>query len=255
MTETISTLFEFLPALKKVTEGFQRPLWFRGQALEITYELRPSLVRRIHGKSWKEIEEIEGQAISLFKNRAIPYVNNIPSSDLECLVFMQHYGVPTRLLDWTENPFFALYFALSDWLKLHPAPSEDAVVTVLDPIRWNHAHHEHVKKLKGLPLIQDRAVHGYLPEDVQQEKPMAVLAPFQNQRITAQRGTFTIFGTSTTPLDLQAKDKDSVLSFIKIGKAHVKPVFEELVSFGITESMVYPDMQGFSAELRIKLEL
>jgi hypothetical protein len=47
-----------------------------------------------------------------FRQRTIPLHSRDLSDEWDALFFMQHYGVPTRLLDWTENPFIAFYFAV-----------------------------------------------------------------------------------------------------------------------------------------------
>lgn len=49
------------------------------------------------------------------------------------LTLMQHYGLPTRLLDWSESPLVALYFALSS----DEDAKTDAAVWVLNPMRLN----------------------------------------------------------------------------------------------------------------------
>ena len=56
--------------------------------------------------------EKESGIIDRFKERCIPHLDRQLVGDWEYLFLMQHHGVLTRLLDWSENPFFALYFAI-----------------------------------------------------------------------------------------------------------------------------------------------
>jgi hypothetical protein len=91
------------------------PAWvFRGHGSS-EYSLEPSVEREAHA-SHLEWKALEGKMLREFQTKAPLHVLSTPlpvSEDkLSWLALMQHYGIPTRLLDFTYSPYVALYFAL-----------------------------------------------------------------------------------------------------------------------------------------------
>jgi hypothetical protein len=93
---------------------------YRGQA-NATWQLQSSL-ERVIGSAWssEKAEKFESFSLERFKSKFHLYdrENVEPRSKLAWLSLMQHYGVPTRLVDFTESPYVALYFALETYNPL-----------------------------------------------------------------------------------------------------------------------------------------
>ncbi len=80
------------------------PVWYRGQS-DVKWDLKPSFSRLKKPPS-------EMSLIKRFKQNADLLLNKQIKENIDWLFLMQHYGVPTRLLDWSESPLVAIYFAV-----------------------------------------------------------------------------------------------------------------------------------------------
>lgn len=75
------------------------------------FPLIPKLGRIVPPDSVSSREENEQEILRLFKERAFQYLDFIPTNDWDWLAIGQQYRLPTRLLDWTDNPLVTCFFA------------------------------------------------------------------------------------------------------------------------------------------------
>ena len=252
---TINDLSEFTGRVLAQPVSVESPRWYRGCG-KSSYELTPTLYRHPTSKSIGDLMAIESQIIDRFKERSMPYLPGRLTGDWEYLFLMQHYGVPTRLLDWTENPFFALFFALSsaDCKNINGEMqySDDVALWIFNPVSWNQWALKETSFSGGILSFGDDYVRAYSPKTDWREmpdEPLAIYGVYNSSRIAAQRGVFTIFGKSTCKMESK-NFPETALSKLIIPKEYIASIFDELTSIGITDSSLFPDLEGLARELK-----
>lgn len=261
VTEKRPTSFaDYVAYVEKLGGSASKALWFRG-AGKSKYRLVPSLYRHKTKKTPADLAELEHQIMTRFRQRSVPFHSRPLEDDWEALFFMQHYGVPTRLLDWTENPFVGLYFAVMSAQYKTGARgtitfSDDAAVWILDPVIWNKHSLSHQTYDLGILAPGDEELKSYKPNPTfskMNNHPVAVFGTHNSARIVAQRGTFVLFGQNTAPMEA-AFDKagfpQGSLTKVILGKGILANMRKSVLNNGMTESVVFPDLDGLAREIK-----
>jgi hypothetical protein len=255
----VRSLEEFVATVAALTSGAY-PIWFRGVRRH-KYQLVPSLYR-LGDPSWTNNDylDLEERLVERFEQRSMPYrTQEAPRTQLGYLFEMQHYGAPTRLLDWSENAFMALWFALE-------MPSHFRTrVWVLDPAKWNSCLYPLKGDMAKILSPNHPIVKGWLPwEELKaanlSEYPVCIYGMHNSPRIVGQRGVFTLSGTQRISMEQQAAlvaatggaASSELLVAIDIPAPSQAGVRHELARAGFSRSMIYPDLVGLAQELTEK---
>jgi hypothetical protein len=245
-------------------------MWFRGCGSMAEHKLQPSLFRHPEINDAESLIKIEQQMLARFTQSAMLtgdlklHDQNDSAGRIKNLFIMQHYGIPTRLLDWTENPYIALYFALTCARYDRPAKAyvDDATVWMLDPITWNaKALFNNTWGDQGPISPTNEMISLYAPPADNEEyragsiqrSPVAVYGIPNNARMFAQRGVFTIFGSTLDPMEKTFMDDSypaECLCQIKIPREKIPYFLDVITTYGFTDSVSYPDLHGLAMEIK-----
>lgn len=245
-TKTIESWSDF----DRLVSGKHYRKWiFRGQS-DSSWVLASSLYRAFEdaqaiyslGRGREKIlnrVKHEKVMIERFKCHAHLYLNHLPQQAdlLSWLSLMQHYGAPTRLLDFTFSPFVALYFALEGGVR-------DAVIYCINHKAILSDDNEYFgdNRLD----VYSRMLEPQAPED---EPCLFAFEPtFSNQRLLAQQGLFVAANTlkhshESILADYEIKDNDAVKIIIPGGLRFEG--LRKLNRMNINSSNIYPGLDGF----------
>lgn len=235
--ETVNSYDAYVKFTEKKKDGL---ILFRGQSSD--YSLLPGICRM---NSQNDTLETEKKMIEDFKNKLFPKVN---ISDWQLLTIAQHYGLKTRLLDWSRDPSVALWFACNndsfdrDKYKDSDSDSDsdgDRYVYVLDTkdiLRLTNNEQSDPFKIRKTRIIE----------------PI-----LNNPNIIAQKGYFTAHKYwegnnkySAKFVSLENHEKiGKHITEIKINKECINNILNELSRKNITKATIYPPVEVFCEKI------
>jgi hypothetical protein len=237
---------------EELLEAEDEALWFRG-CRSRRHTLIPSLMRDTQGLSDDDHDQVEQDVFFEFQARAAE-LRHQGLTEWEYLFFGRHYGVPTRVLDWTDTFGVALYFALEEFGKVQDEQAREPNIWIINPFLLN----KKTWKLREVILprylgVDDDDEYVDFGELLAAEGPWAwdgpvAIYPIQiNERVRAQRGWFTIHGNDRRALDDQFPQ--SVIKLI-LKPECIPPALEFLQLAGFNRFSIYPDLGNLAIWIR-----
>lgn len=211
--------------------------WFRGHS-DASWTLVPGAFR-------------SGRSFHSEKNMARRFMNDAPGRYSRCpeledypgwLMLMQHYRLPTRLLDWSTSPLVALFFAVSS------EAGKDGAVWVMNPFMLNASQHR-----LGISNIRNHDMQHFIsqafghipPEDKGQH--LATNAAMVDHRMMLQGAAFTIHD-GPTPLD-RRKHAEKFLIQFRVPKEAKNSIRQFLEMLGVSAATLFPDLDHLAESI------
>lgn len=260
---------------------------FRG-VKDTNYSLIPNVFREYEGKvkvrsdtennfvSGRIYLAAESEILASFSKNARTYLPpSLHDEDFLLLQYAQHYGVPTRLLDFTANPLVALYFSCNGgaekdgaiwvisiepfqrWSFREPAGSDPAIEPFIRYSREELINHIMEEVIDVTEFDEDY---------IKKQRPVFFIPPYIDLRMSAQESRFLVWGSWHDPLNemvdtnnfmkpiagvrFETFDDQSFLLKITIPGSSKNSLLKELDLLGVNEKSIYPGLDGIGRYIK-----
>jgi len=240
LIDSVKDFIEQLDVLEVAKDNFAKDNNLEGKDLLILFRgqredepLLPKIDR--NGVPLSKLKKIEKQLIDEFKRRSYPFLDFHPKTRWDWLALAQHHGLPTRLLDWTENPLAALWFSLNK-----KGDNSNRVV-------WCFVVEEN-------KIVNPRELHN---SPYNQGKTKIFKPNHITTRISSQSGWFTVHRLNREKGFIALNknvDYESNLVKFNISNKNRTKMLSDLDKLGINASSLFSNLDGLSRYLKWKYQ-
>ncbi|MBE5034720.1 FRG domain-containing protein [Gallibacter intestinalis] len=224
---------------------------FRGMSNK-DYNLSPKILRK--GYALSEYDE----PLNKFKQEAASYLRTVcGNNNLLWMQYAQHYGVPTRLLDFSSNPLVALYFACKDNIN------SDGIIWIINSFRFNNCT---LKNFNGHD--EKWIIDFYISQQKDDElkpgnemfRPLLFVPDYIDERMNAQSSRMMLWPISSFILDNEIEQKKSYMHLtneefsnekyafkVVIPAKSKKGIMKQLDLLGINEKSIFPGLDSIGS--------
>jgi hypothetical protein len=258
------------------------------------YNLIPSIFRKTHDiditinnfidNSKYIAYTSEKQILQSFIGEACAYIKNSPSKEFyKWAEYAQHYGVPTRFLDWSGNPLVALYFACKGDKPDYKQKENEGNIGGKDAIVWMlhlRNYRRFANQVDNIIYSNDQKKKYTIAETINKiyeneklfEYPLVYQPYYTDLRMSAQSSMFMVWGQREEPFDsfftednrmrsnkdddgsrgFGTKQFDEMIFDFHIFSDRKQPILRELDICGINEKTLFPGLDGTGRYIEMK---